>query len=346
MSDQNNLTEEPLPPIVQAIRSSRRELARLLTRIENHGASAELTALYPHTGQAHVIGVTGAPGTGKSSLVNALARHYRGEDRTVGIVAVDPTSPFTGGAILGDRIRMRDLSGDPGVFIRSMATRGSLGGLASATSDLVRALDAAGFDLIMVETVGAGQSEVDVARTAQTTIVVEAPGLGDDVQAIKAGILEIADIIVVNKADRPGIENTVRALRAMLDLGHRAERILHHGRLIERSGAASESLPDESRSWQPPIVQTIAPEGVGIPELATALASHQEYLRSSGTLKARDYARIEVEITDRLREVLLARLLAQADPAMLADLIEQVAVRSLDPATAASQLLARYSPAR
>ncbi len=217
--------------LVQTIRSNRRQLSRLLTRAENGQADAEIAAIYPHTGQAHIIGVTGAPGTGKSTLVNALTKQYRSQQRTVAIVAVDPTSPFTGGAILGDRIRMRELSGDVGVFVRSMATRGSLGGLARATGDLVCVFDAAGFDVILIETVGAGQSEVDIARLAQTTLVVEAPGLGDDVQAIKAGILEIADILVVNKADRPGVDNTVRALRAMLDLGHRVERISHHGAL-------------------------------------------------------------------------------------------------------------------
>src|SRR5512136_497198 len=224
--------------LAQAVlEGSRLALARTLTAVENSSPEgrAAISTLFPHTGRAHLVGITGASGTGKSSLVNQLARYYRQASgaeppRSVAIVAVDPTSPFTGGAILGDRIRMRDLSGDPGVFIRSMATRGSLGGLAATTGDVVRVLDAAGFDLIMVETVGAGQSEVDIARAAQTTLVVEAPGMGDDVQAIKAGILEIADILVVNKADRPGVENTARALRAMLDLGHRIERVQHHDR--------------------------------------------------------------------------------------------------------------------
>src|SRR5262249_22314045 len=252
-------------------------------RIENQEGSVELAALYPFTGGAHIIGVTGAPGTGKSSLVNALARHYRREGRTVGIIAVDPTSPFTGGAILGDRIRMRDHSGDPGVFIRSMATRGSLGGLARTTADVARVLDAAGFDLVFIETVGAGQSEVDIASAAQTTIVIEAPGLGDDVQAIKAGILEIAHILGVNKADRPGLENTVRALRAMLDLGHRTERVAHHGRLIEVARPDKLSDPNEATAWQPPIVQTVAAANSdstiseGIPELATQIEAHQTY---------------------------------------------------------------------
>ncbi len=333
-------TPPGLPPIVAAIRSSRRDLARLLTRIENGQAAAELAALYPYTGKAHIVGVTGAPGTGKSSLVNALARHYRREGQTVGIVAVDPSSPFTGGAILGDRIRMQDLSGDAGVFIRSMATRGSLGGLASTTGDLTRALDAAGYDLVFVETVGAGQSEVDIARTAQTTLVVEAPGLGDDVQAIKAGILEIADILVVNKADRPGIENTVRALRAMLELGHRTERALHHGRLLNVSAAPPDE--NENAAWQPPIVQTVALDGKGIPELAEKLAAHRAYLRSSGTLAVREQARIEAEIADRLRDALLTRLLSQTDPALLAALVEQVSARTLDPGSAIQQLLKRF----
>jgi LAO/AO transport system kinase len=198
--------------LAQAVLSGDRlALARTLTQVENgtaEGISA-LSSLFPHTGKAHLVGVTGASGTGKSSLVNQLARYYRNPigdalPRRVGIVAVDPTSPFSGGAILGDRIRMRDLAGDPGVFIRSMATRGSLGGIASATASVAQVLDAAGYDLVLIETVGAGQSEVDIARLAHTTIVVEAPGLGDDIQAIKAGILEIADVLVVNKADLPG----------------------------------------------------------------------------------------------------------------------------------------------
>src|ERR1044071_5722057 len=220
--------------LVTAVRAGdRRALARLLTAVENQreGVDEALKALYPHTGRAWVIGLTGAPGTGKSSLVTELAKAYRAQGETVAVLAVDPTSPFTGGAILGDRIRMRELSGDKGVFIRSMATRGSLGGLARATRDAIRVLDAAGFDRILVETVGAGQSEVDIVRAAYTTVVIEAPGLGDDVQAIKAGILEIADVLVVNKADRPGVDNTVRGLKTMLELGHPASRenmVSHH----------------------------------------------------------------------------------------------------------------------
>ncbi len=337
-----------LPPIVQSIRASRRDLARLLSRIVENEAGKELAALYPFTGQAHIIGVTGAPVTGKSSQVNALSRHYRAQNRTVGIVAVDPTSPFSGGAILGDRIRMRDLAGDPGVFIRSLATRGALGGLAAATGDVVRALDAAGFEIIFIETVGAGQSEVDVAHAAHTTLVVEAPGLGDDVQAIKAGILEIADILVVNKADNPGVENTVRSLRAMLDLGHRVERIAHHGRLVKLE--VGETLPDESHSWQTPIVQTIAvsnagsisnAEDDGIRDLAKKIEAHQVYLRESGTYQQRQRASLDREIADRLRDALLTRLLAQISPDDIESLLTRVVAHDLDPAGAVSTLLAK-----
>jgi LAO/AO transport system kinase len=212
-------------------------MARLITRIENDaaGARAELAQLYAHTGRAHILGITGAPGAGKSTLVNELAKAYRADSRRVGVLAVDPTSPFSGGAVLGDRIRMRDLSGDPGVFIRSMATRGSLGGLARSTASAIKVLDAAGFDVVMVETVGAGQSEVEIAQTAHTVVVVEAAGMGDDVQAIKAGLLEIADVFAVNKADRPGADHTIAALEMLLDLSHAVPSPAEErpGRLLE-----------------------------------------------------------------------------------------------------------------
>src|SRR5215207_246504 len=248
------------------LEGNRLALARLLTQVENdlpEGRTA-LAELFPHTGSAHLIGVTGAPGTGKSSLVNQLALYYRKhEDKKIAIIAVDPSSPFTGGAVLGDRVRMRDLSGDHGIFIRSMASRGSLGGIARTTASLVQVFDAAGFDIIIIETVGAGQSEVDVARLAHTTIVVEAPGMGDDIQAIKAGILEIADILVINKADRPGVENTERALRSNLELAHPTKRVFrHHGKSMDISAPSTE--PD---IWIPSIVKTVATEGKGIDEL-------------------------------------------------------------------------------
>src|SRR5512143_3226631 len=239
-------------------------LARLLTQVENLTTEGRLAlaALFPHSGKAHLIGVTGAPGTGKSTLVNRLALHYRGQHKRVAVVAVDPSSPFTGGAILGDRVRMRDLLGDPGVFIRSMASRGSLGGLAAATTGIVQALDAAGFEVILIETVGAGQAEIDIARLAHTTLVVEAPGLGDDIQAIKAGILEVADILVVNKADRPGVENTVKALKSTLELAHPARRLFrHHG--MEMAVEAPQKPGVDL--WLPPILRTVSLDGTGIP---------------------------------------------------------------------------------
>jgi LAO/AO transport system kinase len=322
------------------LRASRRDLARLLTRVENGHAHDELSTLFPYTGQAHVIGVTGAPGTGKSTLVNALAKAYRAEGITVAVVAVDPTSPFTGGAILGDRIRMRELSGDPGTFIRSMATRGSLGGLAHTTSDVVRVFDAAGYDVILIETVGAGQSEVDIARAAQTTLVVEAPGLGDDVQAIKAGILEIADVLVVNKADRPGVEHTVRALRAMLDLGHRAERVLHHGTLMAAADSARlPALPDEMTAWQTPVVQTIASEGTGVDEVLARLHAHRDYLRTTGTLIQRERAHAQAELLTRVRDALFTKWIAGQDQLLLGDLIARIAAREMSPAQVVTRLI-------
>jgi LAO/AO transport system kinase len=324
-----------------ARQGDRRALARLLTAVEDRapGSDDVLAELFPHTGRAWRIGVTGAPGTGKSTLVTALSRHYRSEGRTVGILAVDPTSPFTGGAILGDRIRMRDLAGDAGVFIRSMAARGSLGGLSAATNDLARVLDACGYDVILVETVGAGQNEVAVAAMAQTTVVVEAPGLGDEVQAIKAGILEIADVLAVNKADLPGARNAVRALRTMIETGHpaaRASLVAHHGRLMPTTvpgGAAAGPL------WIPPILETVAMERRGIAELAGAIARHRQFLAEAGTGAAIERQQLALELTDRLREVLVARLLGQLPDDAIDRAAAQVQARTLDPAAAVDQLI-------
>ncbi len=323
----------------------RRALARLLTAVEGGAADLPqaLAALYPHTGRAWVIGITGAPGTGKSSLVNALAKAFRERGRTIGIIAVDPTSPFSGGAILGDRIRMRDLAGDRGVFIRSMATRGSLGGLSRATRDAIRVLDAAGFEIIFVETVGSGQSEVDIVRTAQTTVVVEAPGLGDDVQAIKAGILEIADVLVVNKADRPGADHTVRALRAMLELGHPVSRgplTAHHGRLMQ--AAPADDNDSQERLWLPPVIETVATESQGIDTLLQALEAHRQHLLQDGVQPSRERERIEIELLDRLQASLLARLLSRVPADVFATVIEQVQSRALDPQSAVATLLEAY----
>lgn len=329
------------------LNGNRRALARMLTYVENRGEEAQeaLAELFPHTGRAWIIGVTGAPGTGKSSLVNALAKSYRTQEKTVGIIAVDPTSPFSGGAILGDRIRMRDLAGDSGVFIRSMATRGNLGGLALATRDVIRVMDAGGFDVILVETVGAGQSEVDIVRTAQTTLVVEAPGLGDDVQAIKAGILEIADILVVNKADRPGADNTVRSLRSMIELGHpvaRTQMVAHHGQLVEVASVAGQN----AALWIPPIIRTIATdsdlEAGGIATLNAAIEDHRQHLTEFQLWGQLDQQRIQIELYDRLRITLMKRLLDQVPAALIRDVITRVQERALAPQHAAEELLAQF----
>ena len=309
----------------------RRALARLITQIENDRPEARtaLAALYARAGRAHIVGVTGAPGTGKSTLVNELARAFRQENRAVGIIAVDPTSPFTGGAILGDRIRMRDLAGDSGVYIRSMATRGNLGGLARATGDAATALDAAGFEVILIETVGAGQSEVDVAGLAHTTLVVEAPGFGDDVQAIKAGILEIADVLVVNKTDQPNAEATVRALRGMLMLGS-TQRPEHN---------EAKSMGAET-AWEVPICETVATEGKGILELMGKIPDHRAYLEKSGGLIERQRERIRHQIETTLRDTLYANFVdknGRRDKISAA--IESVLSRTADPYTVVEALI-------
>lgn len=307
-------------------------LARLLTQVENDTPAGRqaLDGLFAHTGKACLVGITGAPGTGKSSLVNQLALRYRrpapGQPpRRVGIVAVDPSSPFTGGALLGDRVRMRDLAGDSGIFIRSMASRGALGGLARTTAEVVQVLDAAGFDMVLIETVGVGQDEVEIARLAHTTLVVEAPGLGDDIQAIKAGILEIADILVVNKADHPGAENAERALKAMLELDtnrHKQRTDTWH-------------LP----AWETPVLKTVATLGEGVPQLAEAIDRHAAYLRSSGEWQRREGERLRLELDTLVQERLVERWRAQLNPHLYAAVLEAVKKRSLSPFQALEQLL-------
>ncbi len=309
-------------------------LSRLLTLLENgdpQGYEA-LAELYPRGGRAHIIGVTGAPGTGKSTLVNRLVLELRraGEPAPrVAVLAVDPTSPYSGGAILGDRIRMRDLAGDPGVFIRSMASRGAQGGLARTTATLAEALDAAGYQVIFIETVGAGQAEVEIASTAQTTVLVEAPGMGDDVQAIKAGILEIADILVVNKADLPGADRTLRTLRMALELAHPARwRMRHPGQ-----------IPEGVELWMPLVLPTVATTGEGVPELADALRRHRAYLERSGELEAREWDRARHELENLLREALLARFLAQHSDGRFEAALEAVRQRRISPRQAVDHLL-------
>jgi LAO/AO transport system kinase len=265
-----------------------RALAQAISLVERDDPSTHrlLADIYPSTGKARIIGITGSPGAGKSTLVAALARHYRKQQKRVGIIAVDPTSPFTGGAILGDRIRMVDLYTDRGVFIRSMATRGFLGGLARATNDVVDLLDAGGFDVVLVETVGVGQDEVEVIRTVQTNVVVLVPGMGDDIQAIKAGIMEIGDIFVVNKADRPGADKTVTEVTMMM------------------------SLVEEHGDWVPPIVKTVASRSEGTGDLDAAIQTHFDYLQTSGELDRRNRERVRIRIETLLKEKFIEQIIA------------------------------------
>lgn len=320
---------------------SRLALSRLLTEVENEtsqGCSA-LDRLFIRSGKSHLVGITGAPGTGKSSLVSCITQSIRrNKKKTVAIVAVDPSSPFTGGAILGDRVRMRELSGDPGIFIRSMATRGELGGLARATAGVVQVLDAAGFDIILIETVGAGQNEVDIARLAHTTIVVDSPGMGDDIQAIKAGILEIADILVINKADHPGVENTERALRANLELGYSLPVNHKPGHLIE--------MKDEVKlegSWTPPVIRTIATQNKGIEEVTTAIFEHRKFLHESGMLILRDQERLRTEMEHKLQTALVQKWKETTTKEKYDQVIQSVFSRKLSPGAAIDILIGKSS---
>lgn len=329
----------------EVLAGNRTALARTLTQIENYtdeGRDA-LDALFPHTGRAHLIGITGSPGTGKSSLVNQLAKAFRhpanGPAMKVGVIAVDPSSPFTGGAVLGDRVRMRDLSGDEGVFIRSMAARGALGGIARATSAVAQAMDAAGFQIILIETVGAGQSEIDIARLAHTTIVVEAPGLGDDIQAIKAGILEIADILVVNKADRPGVENTERALRVMLELAHPNQMRFSTGHHYADMPLPVQIPVDNESFWTPPVLTTIATLGTGTEEVLKAIHDHTFFLESTGEKQRRDKYRMLTELQALLRDTLIARWQAEVPDVLYNDVLTNLADRKISPSQALMKLL-------
>jgi len=322
------------------LNQNRLALTRLLTEVENDTAKgrAALDEIFSHTGEAHLIGVTGAPGTGKSTLVNQLALHYRKEeDIRVAIVAVDPSSPFTGGAVLGDRVRMRDLAGDPNIFIRSMASRGSLGGLAHTTAAMVQVFDAAGFDMILIETVGAGQAEVDIAKLAHTTLVVEAPGLGDDIQAIKAGILEIADVLVINKADRPGVENTERALKGMLELAHPTRRVFHHhGQRMVLEAPEKDDEPENI--WIPEIKRTVAKDGTGVDELGDAIKHHLDFLRESGTWCQKTRTRLQSTFDTLLREALFARFIEKLSVHAYQETLSRIIQREESPWGAVERL--------
>jgi len=288
-----------------------RALARAISTVENRatGWSDLLKALFPHTGKARVIGLTGAPGSGKSTLVDQLAKHYRKKQQTVGIIAVDPTSPYTGGAILGDRIRMQDHHSDPGIYIRSMATRGSLGGLARATADAATVLDASGRDLVMIETVGVGQDEVDIVRLADVTIVILVPGMGDDVQTIKAGIMEIADIFVINKSDREGAERVEREIRAMQSLATR----------------------NRNDRWTPPIVKTVATEGTGTEELAAAIADYESYLKKENLVLRKNVENWQERLVEMLRDAMLEKAHAQMGGSSLERYAAEIAEHKRDP---------------
>jgi len=311
----------PLSQIEQLIKGvlkgDRRSIAKTISLIENDMPEAQkvVSLLYRHTGKAHIIGVTGPLGSGKSTLIEKIAKEIRKGKKTIGIVAVDPTSPFSGGAFLGDRVRMQDLSTDEGVFIRSMATRGNMGGIAKATKDAVNVLDASGKDVIIVETVGAGQTEVDVIKIAQTIVVVLAPGLGDEIQAIKAGIMEIGDIFVVNKADLENVDKAVGAIEAMLEMN------------------------TQKKDWKPTVVKTIATVGEGITELVEKINQHKAYL-DSGAIHAQSRQRIEIELEEavkrKLTEVILDKLKRREE---FHELVDKILAKETDPYSAADVLL-------
>lgn len=298
-----------------------RSIARAITIVENNAAEAKelIASLYPHTGKAHIIGLTGPGGAGKSTLAEKLIREYRRRGKTVGVIAVDPTSPFTGGAFLGDRIRMQEVCVDEGVFIRSMATRNYPGGIAKATKDAVKILDASGKDVVLVETAGAGQSEVEIIKVAQTIIVIHAPGLGDEIQAIKAGMMEIGDIFVVNKADRENTDKTVMDIQAMLQLN------------------------DKKRRWMPPVLKTVALTGEGALKLVDKIEEHRQYLEKE--LKhEKNRERAEAELMEAITEKVTSSIVEELRKERKFDeILQKIIKKEIDPASAAEKLLTKES---
>jgi LAO/AO transport system kinase len=301
-----------------------RALARAITTVENRspGSTELLKSVFPETGRARILGLTGAPGAGKSTLVDQLAKHYRKQQKTVGIIAVDPTSPYTGGAILGDRIRMQDHFSDPGIYIRSMATRGSLGGLARATADVATILDASGRNLVMIETVGVGQDEVDIVRLADVTIVILVPGMGDDVQSIKAGIMEIADIFVINKSDREGAERVEREIRALQSLAVRSDR------------------------WTPPIVKTVASDGLGVAELVTAIAEYETFLQKENLVLQHQVDNWRERLVEMLRDALLEKARVELGDGHLERYAAEIAEHKRDPYSLLEEIVGKVSRAK
>ena len=304
--------------VTELLSGSKLAISRAITAVENEYDNAVeiMQSLYPHTGKGYIIGITGPPGAGKSTLTDKLTKEYRRRGKTVGIIAVDPSSPFSGGAILGDRIRMNELTMDDGVFIRSMATRGSLGGMSRKTAEVVKILDAAGKDIVIVETVGVGQSEVDIVKTADTTLVVLVPGMGDDIQAIKAGILEIGDVFAINKADREGVERLNLEIEMMLD------------------------LDQAENTWRPKIMRTVASQNEGVVELVDAIEEHSAYLIQSGVIQRRRFERTRTEIMAMLDEAIKVYLMKKVEGSKFEKLLAEVNQRKNDPYTAVKAILA------